>query len=250
MRIFSTIAAMMLSLGAMAWSDTKLTISPTGNSNIRVMVDGNKYNRNSGGTVVITNLSAGYHTVKVFQVLIKRQFHTDIAITRFGKVQMDEVLMDANYADSDDDDDDWNGNGNNGGGWQSGGGNNGNGGNCGNGNNGGGWNNGGGQGGGWGNNMQAMDNRTFEQFKQTLRNESFDNGKTAIAKQTMLANYFTAAQVKEIVSLFSFENSKLEIAKYAYRYTVDKGSYFLVNDAFSYSSSKDELMNYVRTYRA
>lgn len=53
-------------------------------------------------------------------------------------------------------------------------------------------------------------------------------------------------QVKELLALFSYEDSKLELAKYAYDYTVDKGNYFMVNEAFSYSSSKESLMDYIK----
>src|SRR5205085_8569958 len=59
---------------------------------------------------------------------------------------------------------------------------------------------------------QAMNARAFEQFKQTIRTESFDNAKLIMAKQTISRNYFNASQVREIVELFSFENSKLDIA--------------------------------------
>jgi Domain of unknown function (DUF4476) len=34
-----------------------------------------------------------------------------------------------------------------------------------------------------------------------------------------------------------------------YKYTLDKGSYFLINDAFTFSSSKEELMRYIQTVK-
>ncbi len=95
-------------------------------------------------------------------------------------------------------------------------------------------------------NRKAMDRPAFEQLKQSIARESFDNTKLKIAKQFITVNYFNTAQVKELVDLFIFENNKLEIAKYAYDYTVDKGNYFLVNDAFSFSNSKEALMDYIK----
>ena len=47
--------------------------------------------------------------------------------------------------------------------------------------------------------------------------------------------------------LFTFENNRLEIAKYAYGKTVDKGNYFVVNDAFTFNS-KEKLNEYIREY--
>jgi Domain of unknown function (DUF4476) len=236
--VITFLALVIASFGASArYGETKLTISSSASSPVRVMVDGSRYSSNGDAGVVIRNLPAGYHTVKVFQkrktrggsfgynsyqvvytgqVYLKPQYHTDIMVNRFGKVLVDEQLMGIGY--NDDDDDDWGDN------------------------NGGGWN-------GQGGYQQPMNDRVFEQFKQTLRNESFDNSRMTMAKQTISNNFFTSLQVKEIVSLFSFENSKLDIAKYAYAFTVDKGSYFVVNDAFSYSSSKEELANFIRDKR-
>ena len=211
------------------------------------MVDGNRYSR-TGGAVIIRNIPAGYHTIKVFQkkqsrfgsgyssnyqqvysaqVNIKNQYHTDIMLNRFGKALVDEQVMGSGYYDEDDDD--WGNDGNNGG-WN-------------NGNNGG-WNTGNGN---W--NGMTMDARTFDQFKQVLRNETMDDSRLNLAKQTISANNFTSAQVKELVNLLTFESNKVDLAKYAYRYTVDKGSYFVLNDAFTFSSSKEELSNYIRNFR-
>ena len=47
--------------------------------------------------------------------------------------------------------------------------------------------------------------------------------------------------------LFTFENNRLEIAKYAYGKTVDKGNYFVVNDVFTFNS-KEKLNEYIRQY--
>jgi DNA invertase Pin-like site-specific DNA recombinase len=62
-------------------------------------------------------------------------------------------------------------------------------------------------------------------------------------------SYFTSQQVKELLQLFTFENNKLELAKYAYRNTVDKRTYFIVNDVFSFGSSRDELARFIRDFR-
>ena len=46
--------------------------------------------------------------------------------------------------------------------------------------------------------------------------------------------------------LFTFENNRLEVAKYAYRKTVDKHNYFQLNEALTFSSSKDDLARFIR----
>ncbi|MBK9515283.1 MAG: DUF4476 domain-containing protein, partial [Flavobacteriales bacterium] len=45
---------------------------------------------------------------------------------------------------------------------------------------------------------------------------------------------------------FSFEDSKLDFAKYAYDRTYDIGNYFKVNDAFTFESSMDELNEFIQ----
>ena len=86
-------------------------------------------------------------------------------------------------------------------------------------------------------------------MKETLRRESYENTRMGIARQMFDANYFKAEQVRELLQMFSFENYRLDLAKYAYRNTTDKNNYYLVNDVFSYSSSKQELARFISRYR-
>jgi len=239
-RIFTLVLVFTFVLAAVADAATRLTISANTRYNIRVVIDGVMYNEknNSGdGDIVLTNLRPGYHNVKVYQqgryngqrnrqnsygqllyegnVYVKQQYHVDITINRFGKAFIDERSITGNY---DSDDNDWNDNG--------------------------GWNNNG----SW-NNRQAMNARSFEQFRVSLARESFDNTRLALAKQTIASNLFTSEQMKVIVNLFAFDQSKLEVAKYGYDYTIDKQNYFLLNDAFAYSNSREELARYIQQRR-
>lgn len=85
-------------------------------------------------------------------------------------------------------------------------------------------------------------------IKKSINAASFDNTKITTAKQILAAKKcFSVTQIKEILQLFSFESSKLEVAKYAYDYCVDKTNYYQVNDVFSFTSSKDELSKYVQS---
>lgn len=84
-------------------------------------------------------------------------------------------------------------------------------------------------------------------IKSSINNASFDNTKITLAKQVLSAKKcFMVSQIKEILQLFSFESSKLEVAKYAYDFCSDKSNYYQVNDVFSFSSSKDDLTKYVQ----
>lgn len=49
--------------------------------------------------------------------------------------------------------------------------------------------------------------------------------------------------------LFNFESTRLELAKYAYGHTYDIANYYMLNDAFTFESSIEELNNYIKGYR-
>lgn len=95
----------------------------------------------------------------------------------------------------------------------------------------------------------AMDVQSFEMLKRALGRESFEKTRLEIARQTIDRNNFSSKQVREMALLFAFEDNKLDLARYAYGKTVDKNNYFIVNDVFSFSRSKEELAEYIRRYR-
>lgn len=96
---------------------------------------------------------------------------------------------------------------------------------------------------------RPMDDNTFNSFVETVRRESFDDSRMAIAKAGIDQNLFTSNQAKALLGVFSFEASKLEIGKYMYGKTIDPKNYFVVYNVFTFSKSKEELAEYVRTYR-
>jgi len=90
-----------------------------------------------------------------------------------------------------------------------------------------------------------MSPQDFSSAKQSIAGKSFEDSKLTIAKQIINTNCLLSAQVKEIMLLFSFEDTRLDLAKYAYGYTWDIGNYYKLNDAFTFESSIDELNAYI-----
>ena len=84
----------------------------------------------------------------------------------------------------------------------------------------------------------------FNSLQNVIRNQSFDSSKLKIAKQAIAANNITSAQVLQLMGLFTFESYKLDIAKFAYPYTMDKNNYFIVYDGFTFQSSINQLARY------
>lgn len=88
----------------------------------------------------------------------------------------------------------------------------------------------------------------FDRVKYTVESKSFDDSRLTIAKQVIASNCLLSNQVKEIMMLFSFEDTRLELAKYSYGYTYDIGNYYLLNDAFKFESTIEELNAYIMGY--
>lgn len=86
-----------------------------------------------------------------------------------------------------------------------------------------------------------MDNAAFESAKSSIKAKTFSDSKMTLAKQVTGANCLSAAQIKEITTLFDFETDRVEYAKFAYNRCNDPQNYFLVNDAFQFESTIDEL---------
>jgi len=228
-KISTLLLSSLFSLSLLAFDGSRLSISATGSaSELKIEVDGRKITLKDN-SITLGYLGEGRHDVKIYReakrsrgnfgrreivysntVLLKRGFHLDITINRFGKVLVDECRMDINdewYQDEDEyfDNED-----------------------------------------GWGHGNNVMNARDFDQVKQSLRKEWFENNRLTSVKFILDKNNVTTVQVKELMSLFTFENNKLELAKYAYRKTVDQKSYYQVMDALTFSSSKDELARFIR----
>ncbi len=86
----------------------------------------------------------------------------------------------------------------------------------------------------------------FADVKKSIEAKSFEDSKMTLAKQVGSSRCFTVDQVKGLMGLFSFEDSKLDIAKYAYERTYDIDNYYKVNDAFTFETSIDDLNGYIQ----
>jgi hypothetical protein len=240
--------------------DGRLSIFNAGNQDIRIEIDGRRYNDN-GRTFVLRNLSPGSHRIKIYtenrgggvfgdifgtrvqrviynnSIHVKPRTHVMMEINRYNRVEIDERRLGNNGKWDDDDrwddrnrdrgrdndydrdrdhnrDDDYN--------------------------TGGGWDNGYGR---------PMDERSFLTFVQTLSRERFEDTRFTLARNSFDRQMFSSDQVKRVLQYFSMENNKLELAKFAYRNTVDKNNYHVIYDVFSFSRSKEDLSNYIRSYR-
>jgi len=90
-----------------------------------------------------------------------------------------------------------------------------------------------------------MNHHDFEAAYDILSNESYDNTRLKIAKQIASSNLLSVNQIKRICQLFSFENNKLEFAKFAYDSCIDQNNYFKLNEVFKFESDKQQLNSFI-----
>jgi hypothetical protein len=224
--IFTFLTSVLFISSGFAFSN-RLTISSSyDRTNIRVQVDGRyvQQSRNSNeNEIAIDDLRAGYHNIKVYSSVKRKgdwgnNNNSNMELLYSGNINVrngyhtDIVINRFGKAFVDEQRLDNYNNGNN--------------------NNNNKWN--------W--NAPAMNERSFEQLKQSIRRESF--AKTAVRDQAV-----STSQVRELLGLFSFEQNKLDIAKYCYHYTTDYNNYYLVANSFGFSSSKNELLKYIDANR-
>ena len=91
----------------------------------------------------------------------------------------------------------------------------------------------------------AMAPGDFTSAKQSISSASFEDTKLSTAKSIVGTNCLTADQVGAVCRLFTYEQSKLDFAKFAYGHTVDAQNYFKINNVFTFDASRDELSQFI-----
>jgi len=86
----------------------------------------------------------------------------------------------------------------------------------------------------------------FQSIKEKIKKEDFSDSKLILAKQIIRnKKCFDTNQVIEIIKLFKDNHTKLIIAKYTYKYTLDKDNYKKIADVLPFTNHKKELLNFI-----
>lgn len=93
----------------------------------------------------------------------------------------------------------------------------------------------------------AMSSADFSSALATIKKQGFDETRLSTAKQIAGGNCLSASQVSDICKEFGFEETKLSFAKYAYERCTEPNNYFKVNNVFGFSSSADDLNEYIQS---
>lgn len=91
----------------------------------------------------------------------------------------------------------------------------------------------------------AMNFNEFYRFKQSVSDEWFDSSRLELMEMNLRFHYFNSNQISQLMDELSFDSSKLQFAKAAFKQVVDPENYFLVREKLGFSSSKTELTRYI-----
>ena len=87
----------------------------------------------------------------------------------------------------------------------------------------------------------------FERMMERIYDASFSDEKVSIAKQILRTNCLVVSQLVEILEEIAFDEGQLELAKFAYEHVYDLENYFEVYGVFSFSSSSEELDEFIES---
>ncbi len=219
-----------------------LSFKATDQSQLTVVVDGKRFQPNHN-SVMITGVDAGYHDVKVYRqrafygtndmrrakmelvysssLMVQPRTAIEMTVDRFGNISTSSQRIsrypEGTFYGSDRYDFQKDGN------WD----------------------------GGRDNSyMRTISDRDLNQALSGIRGEWYEGNKMKIAQDAIAANYFTAAQVKILLQVFTLEENKLQLAKLAYGKTIDKSAFTMtINDVFAFNASREDLARFIRNSR-
>jgi len=93
--------------------------------------------------------------------------------------------------------------------------------------------------------VYPVDNTEFSDIKTSINKKSFEDSKLVLAKQIIKSKCLKSEQIRDIMKMFDFEDTRLEFAKYAYEYVYDPDNYYIVNDAFQFEMTIEELDEFI-----
>lgn len=74
-----------------------------------------------------------------------------------------------------------------------------------------------------------------------------DSDKKGLMQTSIEGRTVSTEQVRRMMGWLSFDDTKLELAKWAYDYTADKQNYWKLEDAFSFSATKEAFNKSIRS---
>ena len=95
----------------------------------------------------------------------------------------------------------------------------------------------------------SLSDERFKRLYSAINARSFEMNKMTLALELVQTQCLSSAQVRAVVRLFKYEESRLRIATVAYNNTVDKANYQLVRESLRFKVSREKLDRYIYRQR-
>jgi hypothetical protein len=86
----------------------------------------------------------------------------------------------------------------------------------------------------------------MEDLRSRVAARITDSDKEKLMKTALDGRTVTTDQVRDMLGWLSFDDTKLDFAKWAYSSVSDRQNYWKLEDAFSFSATKDEFNKSIR----
>lgn len=93
-----------------------------------------------------------------------------------------------------------------------------------------------------------INNSDFAGLLESIKNEGFEEDKVSVVSIAVKYHFFLVEQVLQLIDLYPFSSSKIEVIKLTYPNVLDKNNSHRLINAFTFSSDKDEVKNIINTF--
>lgn len=93
-----------------------------------------------------------------------------------------------------------------------------------------------------------ISNSDFMVLVESIKNESFDEDKLSVISIAAKYHFFLVEQVLQLIDLYPYSDSKIEIIKYTYPNIIDKNNSHRLINAFTFSSDKDKVSEIINSF--
>lgn len=95
---------------------------------------------------------------------------------------------------------------------------------------------------------RAMSDQLFRTFLSNVKKEVFPDDRMKMIETTAASANFTSDQCLQVVKLYTFDDDKMKVMKAMYPRIVDKEAFFTVISTLTFSSSKDNMNDFVKAF--
>ena len=96
---------------------------------------------------------------------------------------------------------------------------------------------------------RVFSSEDMHELKVRVEDRMHSGDKVKLMKSVLADRNYTTDQVRTMLAWLSFDDSKLDFAKWAHTNVIDKKNYWKLEDAFSFSSTKDKFSDYIAVRR-